>query len=418
MKRPNPTFLTKAVEIKEKRHNRIKIAVIVIAVLSLLTIFVIKVASMQDVYRERFPELVGAGTATAAETAEASESEESEEVPATETAEVSEETTEDVLAPVVVQDDTPDTEAPGETEETEQNDAPDTFVESDPVTFSDSYPLQTVSHEDRDVRLDQLKQDVLNYLDDYSYERIAFRYVNLASNETLGINDLEPIVPGGAITLPVSIAYYERIGKGWTVPTSIVTYQGEEAPEGSSYIADTYEAGKQFYLRTCANLAVTMNDNLALQYMLDAMGGLENNWSTISSISSYINYTESVIYTDFEGELQRGPHRTSAYDLAAYAEYLYTAYINDPDLYQPLINDLAASEKPTGIQTAFGEDTLVLHMSGTDVEYSAFTDVAIIDAEEPVVLVIYCECSSADRAATIQADLATYLERYLSYCHS
>ena len=58
MKRPNPTFLTKAVEIKEKRHNRIKIAIIVIAVLSLLTIFVIKVASMQQVYRERFPEQV------------------------------------------------------------------------------------------------------------------------------------------------------------------------------------------------------------------------------------------------------------------------------------------------------------------------------------------------------------------------
>ncbi|MBO4242544.1 MAG: serine hydrolase [Clostridiales bacterium] len=417
MKRPNPTFLTKAVEIKEKRHNRIKIAIIVIAVLSLLTIFVIKVASMQQVYRERFPELVGAGTATAAETAESSESSEQEEIPVTETAEASEETTEDILAPVVVQDDEP-TEETTASEETEQNNAPDVFVESDPVYFSDSYPLQTISHEDRDVELDQLKQDVINYMDLYSNERICFRYVNLSSNETLGINDLDPIVPGGAITLPVSIAYYERIDKGWTYPTSVVTYQGEEAPEGSSYIADTYEAGKQFYLRTCANLAVTMNDNLALQYMLDSMGGLENNWSAISSISSYINYTDSVIYTDFEGELQRGPHRTSAYDLAAYAEYLYTAYINDPDLYQPLINDLAASEKPTGIRTAFGEDTLILHMSGTDVEYSAYTDVAIIDAEEPVILVIYCECSSADRAATIQADLATYLARYLTYCHS
>ena len=418
MKRPNPTFLTKAVEIKEKRHNRIKIAVIVIVILSLLTIFVIKVASMQEIYREQFPDLVGAGTATTAETEGSTESEESEEIPATETAEISEETTEEVLAPVVAQDDNPETEDAEETEDTEQNNMPDTFIEADPVSFSGSYPLQTISHEDRDVRLDQLKQDVLNYLDEYSNERIAFRYINLASNETLGINDLEPIVPGGAISLPISIAYYERIDKGWTVPTSTVTYQGEDAPEGSSYIADTYEAGKQFYLRTCANLAVTMNDNLALQYMLDAMGGLENNWSTISSISSYINYTESVIYTDYAGELQRGPHRTSAYDLAAYAEYLYTSYINDPDLYQPLINDMAASEKPTGIRTAFGEDTLILHVSGTDVEYSAYTDVAIIDAQEPVVLVIYCECSSADRAATIQADLATYLARYLSYCHS
>ncbi|HAW16584.1 MAG: serine hydrolase [Clostridiales bacterium] len=415
MKRPNPTFLTKAVEIREKRHHRARVIIIVLVVLTLLTVFILKVASMQKLYKEEYPELVGAGTSTAG-TTEESEEETRETSEATETADTTEETTEQILAPVVATETTVQTEAA--TESTAQNNSPDPFTEAESVTFRSSYPLQTISHEDRDVRLDDLKQSVTDYINSNPGERIAFRYINLSSNETLGINDLEPIVPAGSFSLPISIAFRQRINNGWNTDTATVTYQGEDAPEGSSYIADTYESGKQFYLRTCQYLALTRNDNLALSYMLNAMGGIENNWTTIGSISSYINYTESIIYRDRNDNLQRGPHRSSVYDMAAYAEYLYINYINYPDVYQSIINDMSESQMPTGFSTAFAEGTLILHVSGRNVDYEAYTDVAIIDAEEPVVLVVYCECASADRAATIQADLATYVARYLTYCHS
>ncbi|SMC39961.1 Beta-lactamase enzyme family protein [Oscillospiraceae bacterium] len=408
---PNPTFLTKASGIKQKRHTRALIAFVIVVVLSLATVFVMWGVHMQSVYKEQFPDMVGA--ATSKHTKKPKEETTSEESSEEETSE--ETTTESSFAPVVPGIETMETAA--ETEETTQNNNPDPLPSYTPVEFLASHPIQSVSHEERDMMLEGLQQDVLYYINANPDERISFRYINLASNETLGINDLTPIIPAGAYALPAGITYCEGVASGLIIPTTTATYLGEGAPGNNSWITENYQPGKAFYLGTCMTLSITHNDSLAYSYLLNSIGGTEAVWDHMYPISGYINYTGSVTYEDYTGTILRGSGRTCVYDLAAYMEYLYYSYINDYDTYLPLIGAMEASEVPCAFTSSFADGTRILHISGRNEESHSYTDVAIIDGDEPVILVISCECSSYDRANTIMAALSGYLDDFLSACH-
>lgn len=406
---PNPTFLDKAEGIKKERHTRFVIGAAIVVLIVLSVIFIRAGAKMQEIYERDFPDLVGAATTT---TTEPSETEEdiTEPVDATEPIEETAEPTEEVLAPVIV------TETTEETIDVTDLSAA-VFEEPEPFYFRTSYPLQTISHEQRDVLLDYLKQSVQDYIMNNPNERICFRYVNLDNGETTGINDLEPIVPAGSFALPIELTYWHRVSMGFGSPNYVITYDGSYVPGNSSSIAALYPPGKMFYLRTLANLAITDNDDYALSVILERANGIETVWNYISGISGYTNYTENSTYTDYSGTLMSGPGRTSCYDMAAYAAALYYGYIMEPETYQPLINDLYYTSISSPFSTSFGENVPVLHVSGRNETFHAYTDIAIIDASEPIVLIVYSECASLDRAQTIQADISGYVAGYLNSCH-
>lgn len=447
MRYPNPTFLQKASGIRHTRRNRTLIIIGVLLTVTLICVFVSRVAAMQDKYREKYPDLVGAATSTADPNATPTPAHRRTGItlPTTEsTTETTEstteptETTEPPIGPVIQSEDptetaepdgseatvesgTVETDADGnpvETTET-QNNAPDPFVEAENnFYFYNTHPLQTVSHEQRDIMLDNLKQEIQDYINNTENERICFRYISLLSNEELGINELAPIVPAGSYALPVLTLMWERASSGQLSLTGTATYAGGTEEGHFSSIVDEYSEGKQFYTRTLAYLAAARGDNLALNFIIEKLGGIEKIVPLISEISSYISFTSPVIYTDYSGLQQTGTNRSSLYDMTNFAAYLYHGYINSSDTYQYFLNDLAASEMPTAFGRAFGGDTRIIHCSGRNDQLHAYTDIAIIDCEEPIVLAVYCECESADRAETIQADIATYVSRFITACHS
>ena len=64
MKRPNPTFLTKAEGIKTSRKKRTLIIILAIMVITFVIVFISSIASYQDTYRLMSPGLIGAATST------------------------------------------------------------------------------------------------------------------------------------------------------------------------------------------------------------------------------------------------------------------------------------------------------------------------------------------------------------------
>ncbi|MBR1796428.1 MAG: serine hydrolase [Clostridiales bacterium] len=406
---PNPTFLNKAEGIKKERHTKLIAAIVIVVLLVLLGLVIEAGARMQTIYEEDYPDLVGVATAT---TVDITETDSSQLEPSGTAVEETSETevTETLPVPVIITETTQETIDPTDLSAEE-------FVEQEPFYFRTSYPLQTISHERRDVLLDSLKQNVQDYIANNPNERICFRYVNLDNGETMGLNDLDPIVPAGAFALPIEMTYWHRVSMGFGSPNYVQTYDGSYVPGNSSNIVSTYPVGKMFYLRTLANLAVTTNDDYALSVILDRCNGIGTVWNYVSGISGYTNFTAPAAYTDYAGVLMNGEGRTSCYDMAAYAGALYFGYIREPQIYQPLINDLYYSSIRSPFATSFGEDTPILHVSGRNETFHAYTDIAIIDASEPIVLIVYSECASYDRAATIQADISGFVARYLQACH-
>lgn len=416
MKYPNPTFLKTASKVKHTRRNRTIVFIVCLCLVAAIVLFVMKMASMQEQYRKDFPSLVGAATSTTESTIKTERTHATTTTTeATTTTETTVETT--ILAPSFVT--TTTTETTVETEPTEQVNSPDIFDElSENVYFLNKHPLQTVSHDLRDQYLDDLKQALEEYItNNCSYkERVCIYYANLASNETMGVNELSPIVPAGAFNLPIELVYYDMVSTNAAYPYDVVTYN-EDAPGNSSYISSTYTFGKQFYLRTLAYYAIATNDNVALNLLVNRIADMDYILDRVNAISCFVNYKESTIYTNNLGATVKGPSRSSCYDMVNYAKTLYFAYKNNPDVYQSIINDMSVSTIPTGFAVGFGEDALILHVAGRSTEFNAYTDLAIIDDKEPIVICVYCECASIERSQIITADLSALVSNYIESLH-
>ena len=419
MKYPNPTFLKTASNVRRTRRNRTIIIIVCLCVVTAIVLFVMKMAAMQQQYKKDLPQLVGAATSTTESTVLTKRTHATTTTTTTTVIETTETTT--VLVPSFATTTTTTTseESSEETETTVQVNTPDVFDEAkENFYFHNTHPLQAISHDLRDQYLDDLKQSLEEYIDRYcsNKERVCIYYANLNSNETMGVNELDPIVPASAFNLPIELVYYDFCRQNLSYPYDVVTYQ-QDYSGNSSYIESNYTYGKQFYLRTLANLAITMNDNAALNMLMNRIGGSNVIYERINDMSSFINYTESVIYVNNLGDTCRGPYRSSCYDMVKYASELYYRYKNNPEAYQPLVNDLYNSSVPTGYAVGFGEDALILHCLGRNQQHNAYTDVAVIDDKEPLAICIYCECSDANRAAVITADLSGLVSDFIDSLH-
>lgn len=415
---PDPTFLQKARKVKTGRKKRTIVAVSIIAVLILVVSFVIRMASLERDYASKYPDLVGKATDTKATTT--SESSTAKTSSTTTTEEETTTTTElrgTIASTTAGSDSSDSSDGSGESSgETKQNNEADVFEEIENIYFKNNYPSSKISHQQRAVNLDHMKRQIDDLKKNNPEVRIGFRYLSLSSGESIGVDDLSPMVPASAFNLPLRIYLCQRIAAGTTNPGTTVTYD-KKPDQGSSYIADNYQPGKKFSLRSLAFYSVAYNDNFATNEVIKAIGGSENARSTIESISAYQSYWEEKMYKDYAKKEYKSKGRSTCYDMANYAKFVYTEYKNKPSVYQSLINDLSQSTTDSPISKAFGPDVPVFHISGNNKELGAYTDLAIIDSDEPLVLCIYAEASSESKAKEIMQNIAGFASSFISSCY-
>ncbi|MBR3246902.1 MAG: serine hydrolase [Clostridiales bacterium] len=414
MKRPNPTFLKKAEGIKTSRKKRTLIIILVLVAITFLVIFVSSMASAQDRYRLMYPGLVGAATST---TTGYSAYQRPVHTTTETTTEATTTATTTVLHAILAATPTP-TPSPEETANTSQNNSPDPFMEDRDFSFK-PMGIQTATYQERSVYLDELKENVVNYQKTHPDMRICYEFISLPSGEHLGVDELDPVVPSGAMAIPFEIAYYDSI-EGVTGPLSneIVYEDNLNGARNSSYIARKYYFGKTFYMRTLLNYAIVKNDSVALNLVIEEMGGLDEAVKAVNEISGYISYTDSVIYKDYRGLEYRAPGTISCYDMGNYLSYLYHVFINTPQINQRLINDMAHSEIESPLSAAFPQDTKILHVLGRNTGRGAYLESAIVDYKEPVAIIIYVEASSPDAAGTAIATIGGYTQKFIEKCYS
>ncbi len=414
MKRPNPTFLKQASSIRSGRRLRTLIILISVAVIAFIAVFISSVASMQDIYRKAFPDLVGAATSST-EPVTAYTRPTRETTTETTTSETTTETT--PLGPIVhTGPDPSDSDASTTpTSATTQNNAPDPVPSSPDVVFTDNKGYVKVSYGQRALLLESMKSSVDKYITDHPDLRISFRYENLKHNETLGINDIEPIVPAGSITMPVATFACQRIAARTLSPSREYTYDGKGS-SNTSYIAANYSAGKKFYTQTLLNYAVIYNDNVALTRIIEDLGGIDQVAATLGE-DAIVKYGDVCYYTDYDKKEYQGKYRTCATDMSTYARKLYFGYINDTAVYKTLINDLYASKVTSPIGQAFGEEAQVFHSYGINEDHGAHIDVAIVNYKEPVTVTIYVEGKDDAQANEAIKTMAGYVKEFLDKCY-
>ena len=412
MKRPNPTFLQKAPKIQSSRRKRTLSIVLIALGVTLTLMFFRKVSYDGQTYAEMFPDLVGAAKR------ETTTYEEYRRPVHTTTESTTESTTEEtttILAPSLA----PTTESTTEAPSTKvQNNSPDPIIENPGYAFKKTNWHQTATYQKRAVMLDNLREKVKAVDEEQTYMRICFEFISLEHGDSIGYRNLEPVLPYGAYAIPIELVWYDQYSKGKQDLAGVSTYQrSSKGAYSASYIGHTFKYGKQFFHRNALNYAISKNDSIALNFIIESMDGMEKIIPEIDKISGYVSYDSENLYQDYRSRRYKTKGRTSCYDMAEFLRYLYNGYINSPDVYQMIINDMYYNELASPLKGSFAPDTPILHVQGRNLDMGAYMDCAIIDCEEPIAIVVYVEASSEENAYAIMQQIGRYTAEFVTSCY-
>ncbi|MBO4680449.1 MAG: serine hydrolase [Clostridiales bacterium] len=412
MKRPNPTFLQKAPKIQSSRRKRTLSIVLIALGVTLVIMFFRKVSYDGQTYAQLFPDLVGAAQR------ETTTYEEYRRPVHTTTESTTESTTEETttfLAPSFVATSESTSETPSTVT---QNNSPDPVLENPDYTFKKATWHQTATYQKRAVLLDNLREKVKAVDEEQTYMRVCFQFISLEHGDGIGYKNLEPVLPSGAYAIPIELVWYDQYAQGKQDLAGTSTYQrSSKGAYSASYIGHTFKYGKQFFHRNALNYAITKNDSIALNFIIDSMEGMDKIIPEINKISGYVSYDSKTLYQDYRSRRYKAPARTSCFDMGEYLRYLYNGYINTPDVYQRIINDMYYNESVSPLKGAFVQDTPILHVMGRNTDMGAYMECAIIDCEEPIAVVVYVEASSEEHATNIMQQIGRYTAEFVTSCY-
>jgi len=327
-----------------------------------------------------------------------------------------EDTTEGDPSETRIPDDTNET---GEnTEETTVNLQPDETMHHEPVSFPGKYPLQTVTHAERDQAFASLKQSVKKYIAEHKDARIGFYFINLSTSESFGYNDVAPFVVGSCIHIPLVKMVCDDVRSGQMVMDRILEYSPDEKDSKVNSKVSGFPSGKKFYIHQLLDYALKYGDGVAMNMLIDSMSGIENVLTRLTTVTRGIDYSVVQHYDDYKGIQQAGAYRSSAYDLATYMEDLYWDYISYPEYYQPMIDSLYGCDSNWGVGKFFAPGTTILHRTGSNSDFHSESDVAILLSSEPVIVSVTVEAETSEEAKEIQAALGALVYNFISYCHT
>lgn len=435
MKNPKSNYIGEARRIK---RNRMFIRIIVVAAMILIVSFAIfftYILSLKKDIDDEFPSsesAAGTGYNTtetlipsSSDTSETSDTTattppETETTP--ESTSASTEETGDITSSEEGSTETKDPSDPSDPETsatTTVNLLPDDWSDRPHVLFPEKYPLQSVTHAERDQSYSSLKHAVKKYIEEKTDARIGFYYINLNTFESFGYNETQPFVVGSSIYLPLTMLLYEDVHARTRSMDIAVPFSKSSVSEKIDTKMGEVPEGKQYFLWQLAYLALSDGDGAAMKMILNSLGesGEQALMERLSTMCTGIDYASVQNYVDYKGIQRSGKNRSCAYDLARSAEMLYWQYMSYPDEYQILIDALGNSDRLSGIGRQIPSEAVVLQRHGKNSDLHSQSDVAIILGPEPVVVCVTVEADDPDTAQEIQAALGALVYNFISLCH-
>lgn len=248
--------------------------------------------------------------------------------------------------------------------------------------------------------------------------RIGVYYINLTDGQAWGINEKEPFVAASSIKMSIATELYKRVAKGDFKLTDTIKYDGRPYPTGDMTpdIGEIKKSpdGTLFSVRRVAQLAITISDNTATNMMIRHLGGIDSIALQLNKISDVVPYRIPVSYIDYKGSRVFDRHRTSAIDLAMYAQNLYSLWQRYAKDYQPLIDDLKGTVFSFGIPLNLPKGVKVAHTIGSNSQYKTENDVGIVFAGDPFVICVTTEGLDQAAGRKAIAEISAIFYNYIS----
>lgn len=288
-----------------------------------------------------------------------------------------------------------------------------TVSKNSAISISSAANSTAVSSADRTSAFAGLQAAIKAYANDFN-GRLGVYYINLANGETWGYHEKDPFVAASSIKLGINTLLYKRVSEGAFKFTDMLAYNNKPYPQGDmepgTGVIIGQPNGTKYSVRRTSQLSITISDNCATNMVIRKLGGIDAVVPFLSAISSEVPYRKSITYVDYKGAVMSGRHRTSAKDLAMYAERFYKLWKYYKTDYQPLMEDLQNTVFQFGIQAKLPATVKVAHKIGTNGDWKTENDAGIVFAKEPYVVCVTTEnpSQSAGRDAVAEISLKIY----------
>jgi len=216
-------------------------------------------------------------------------------------------------------------------------------------------------------KIDELKSLVEDFVSRQS-GRYGVTFIDLATGESFGVNDKEEYIAASSTKLPMVLLLYVKIEEGVVDPGMLLEYKPEHLEYGTGIIQNS-PYGTKYTVSKTAELAIRKSDNCGINMIIELLD--------IENIRQYMVDLGGVVYYDRR-------HRSCPYDIALAAQELYRRYINNPEVYEKLIEDLENTDWSDRIDALLPDHVRVAHKIGNQTRTA--NDSGIVFASHPYVL--------------------------------
>jgi beta-lactamase class A len=229
--------------------------------------------------------------------------------------------------------------------------------------------LPAIGSIDKSNKTGSVKSKVQDYISKQS-GKYGVYFIDLATGESFGINDRDEYIAAPTSKLPMNVFLYTKIESGEVDPESKLQYLKEDFESGTGVIQNS-AFGTEYTVRETSKLSIIHSDNCGINMIIRVLG--------IENICKYILDLGGDIYYDDH-------HRTSPHDLGLVTQELYRLYLNNPELYGELINNMENTDWNDRINSQLPKEVKVAHKIGNQTRTS--NDVGIVFASHPYVLAV------------------------------
>ncbi|NLM74164.1 MAG: serine hydrolase [Clostridiaceae bacterium] len=229
--------------------------------------------------------------------------------------------------------------------------------------------LPAIGSVEKSGKMDEIRAKVEEFISRQK-GKYGVYFIDLATGESFGINDRDSYIAASTSKLPMNLLLYTKIESGEIDPNAKLKYLKEDFEPGTGIIQNQ-PFGTEYTVRETSRLSIVYSDNCGINMIIRILG--------IENICQYILDLGGDIYYD-DG------HRTSPHDLGLVTQELYRLYLNNPDLYGQLINDLENTVFNDRLAVLTSEGVKVAHKIGNQVRN--VNDVGIVFASHPFVLAV------------------------------
>lgn len=202
-------------------------------------------------------------------------------------------------------------------------------------------------------------------------------FKDLSTQETWGLGDRQPIEAASTTKLPAVLALNELVARRQLKWDDRVAYNPATDYEGGAGILQfAAKPGDQYSLRTLANLAITISDNVAYRMIVRQVG------KDVIAARMH-NLGGGTVFPD-------GRNITTAHDMGLYVEAALNFARRNPAAGSRLIDDMAHPIYHVGLPGQLPAELTVAHKEGdvwTD-RGGVANDVGVVLSERPYVLAV------------------------------